>query len=348
MDADLLAAAGVAFLSSLLLAEWFRRWAVRRDLFDHPNTRSSHTRPIPRGGGVGIVLGFVLGLGLWLASGASLSPRALGWLMGALVVAAVSFADDIRSLPSSVRFATHLLAAALLTIAGVQDAGAGLLLTIPLSFLWIVLVTNAYNFMDGIDGIAASQAVTLGIGCALAGTAVGNPLVSAAGSLLAAASAGFLLHNLPPSRLFMGDVGSTFLGFSFAALPLLGSLGVGGGKLPFEFGVAALAPFLFDVVVTLARRIVRRERWFEAHRSHYYQRLVQAGLTHGQVSLLYTVLGIVAAATALVSIGLADPVRQLVAAMAYLPMLGVVALVWRMEHGTRLPVHPRQTTLSLD
>src|SRR5919205_833328 len=120
-----------------------------------------------------------------------------------------------------------------------------------------------------------------------AATALAEALVAAGGLTTAAAALGFLLHNLPPARLFMGDVGSTFLGFTFAALPLLANLGVGGGRLPWAFGVAVLAPFLFDGVVTLARRVLRGERWYEAHRSHFYQRLVRSGRSHGQVTSLY-------------------------------------------------------------
>jgi UDP-N-acetylmuramyl pentapeptide phosphotransferase/UDP-N-acetylglucosamine-1-phosphate transferase len=129
----------------------------------------------------------------------------------------------------------------------------------------------------------------------------------------------------------MGDVGSTYLGFNFAGLSLLGNLGVGGGRLPFEFGVVVLAPFLFDGVVTLARRVVRGERWFEAHRSHYYQRLVLGGLGHGQVTALYAGLALVAAAAGLAGLSADEPVRQVLALAAYAPMLIVVAVVWRRE-----------------
>lgn len=342
------APAVAAFLTAAALTEGFRRWAVRRALFDVPNARSSHAVPTPRGGGVGIVAGFFLGLALWSVGGGSLSPRAFGWLVGALLVAGVSFLDDLRPLPASWRLATHLVGALLLTAVGVQDDGIGLVLALPLAFGWVALVTNAYNFMDGIDGIAGGQAVVAGVGYALAGSLVGNPLVATAGLLLAAAAAGFLLRNLPPAHVFMGDVGSTFLGFTFAALPLLGSLGVGGGKLPLEFGLAALAPFLFDALVTLARRVYRRERWFEAHRSHYYQRLVQAGLSHRQVTLLYTMLEAGAVALALASIIVDEPRRQGLAVASYLPMLGVVLLVWRMERTVRPHVGNARTTLSVD
>ena len=330
-----LAAAVVAWL----VAAAYVRWAVARAVLDVPSHRSSHTVPTPTGGGVGIVAGFLVGLGLWLASGSSLSPRALGWLLGALLVAAVSFVDDLRRLPVSIRLATHLLGAALLTIVGVQGGVTPLALALPLAFVWVAIVTNVYNFMDGIDGLAAAQSIVAGLAYAAAGAFVGNPLLLAAGALLAASAAGFLTHNVPPARLFMGDVGSTFLGFSFAGLALLGNIGVGGGKLPLEFGAVVLAPFLFDGLTTLARRVLRGERWFEAHRSHYYQRLVQARLSHGRVTGLYAGLAVAAAVAALLGLTQDPPLRPALAILAYVPMLAVVALTWRLERG-----HARSVT----
>jgi UDP-N-acetylmuramyl pentapeptide phosphotransferase/UDP-N-acetylglucosamine-1-phosphate transferase len=165
----------------------------------------------------------------------------------------------------------------------------------------------------------------------VAGTLVRNPLVAVGGGLCAAAACGFLVYNLPPARMFMGDVGSTFLGFNFAGLSLLGNLGVGGGRLPLEFGLVVLAPFLFDGVVTLARRIVRGERWFEAHRSHYYQRLVLRGLGHGRVTIVYAGLALVAAGVGLAGLTVDEPARQALVLAAYAPMLLVVGLVWRLE-----------------
>ncbi len=317
----------LAFLVAVLGAFVYRRFAP----LDVPNERSSHSRPVPRAGGVAIVLGFAIGLLAWLVSGNALSPRALGWLGGAALVAAVSFADDVRSLPAGPRLAVHALGALLLTVVGVQERELPLLFALPLAFVWVALVTNVYNFMDGIDGLAASQAVIAGAALSIAGTVVNNPLVSIGGGLIAAASAGFLAHNLPPARLFMGDVGSTFLGFNFAGLSLLGNLGVGGGRLPIEFGVVVLAPFLFDSMVTLARRIVRGERWYTAHRSHFYQRLVMHGLSHAQVTGLYAALAVVAAVAALLGLVLEEPLRQALAIAAYAPMLAVVALVWRLD-----------------
>jgi len=323
-------ALGLAFIVALIGARAYIQWAPRRAL-DVPNQRSSHTRPVPRGGGLVIVAGFLVGLGTWLALGGSLSPRALGWLGGALLVAAVSFVDDLRSLPAAPRLAVHVLGALLLTLAGAQERELPLPLALLLAFVWVALVTNVYNFMDGIDGLAASQAVVAGAALVAAGSLVRNPLVAVGGGLCAAAAAGFLVFNLPPARLFMGDVGSTFLGFNVAGLSLLGNLGVGGGRLPIEFGLVVLAPFLFDSLVTLGRRILRGERWYEAHRSHFYQRLVRHGLKHAQVTGLYAGLAALAAAAALGGLLLDQPLRQALALLAYLPMLAVVALVWRLE-----------------
>src|SRR5579859_99877 len=333
---NMLAPLVVAFATALVGAGLYLRWAPTRAL-DVPNQRSSHTRPTPRGGGLVIVLGFLVGLGLWHTAGGGLSPRALGWLVGALLVAGVSFVDDLHPLPAVPRLLTHAVGAVLLTVVGVQDRELPLIAALPLAFVWVAVVTNVYNFMDGIDGLATSQAIVAGVAMAIAGTIVGNPLVATGAGVLAAASAGFLVYNLPPARLFMGDVGSTFLGFSFAGLSLLGNLGVGGGRLPVTFGLVVLAPFLFDSLLTLARRVVRGERWYSAHRSHYYQRLVLVGWSHAQVTALYAALAVVAATAALAGLNSDPIIRVALAVLAYVPMLAVVVLVWRREQLNEAP-----------
>lgn len=337
----------LAFVTALAASAGFRIWAVHRTWLDYPNERSSHTVPTPRGGGVGIVIGFLLGLSAWVALGGPLPPRALGWLAGALLVAGVSLVDDVRPLPVLPRLVIHLAAAVLVAVAGAQGGDVPLVVAIPLAFLWLTLITNVFNFMDGIDGIASAQAVSAGAAYAVVGTLQGNPLIGAAGALVAASALGFLPFNLPRARLFMGDVGSTFLGFTLGALALLGNLGVGGARLPFAVGVIALAPFLFDAGVTLARRLLRGERWFEPHRTHYYQRLVRAGRTHGQVSALYAVLGAIAAVAAVAS-AQGERAWTIGLVAAFLPMLGVVAAVWRLEQPGASPVtyepHPTNAT----
>jgi UDP-N-acetylmuramyl pentapeptide phosphotransferase/UDP-N-acetylglucosamine-1-phosphate transferase len=329
----LLAPIATALVVALVGGWLYVRLAPARAL-DIPNARSSHARPVPRGGGLVIIAGFLTGLGVWLATGGSLSPRALGWLVGALLVAGVSFVDDLRPLPAIPRLVTQVLGAAILTGVGVQLSDLAL---IPLAFVDVVVLTNVYNFMDGIDGLAASQAIIGGVATAIAGVVVANPVVTISGCLLAAGALGFARYNLPPARMFMGDVGSTFLGFSFAGLGLLANIGVGGGRVPIAFGLVVFAPFLFDSLLTLVRRMLRGERWYAAHRSHYYQRLVRGGLSHGQVTMLYGGLGVLAAAAALLGLYVSDAMRIVVGAIPFLLMLSVVAAVWRLEQPNHRP-----------
>src|SRR5581483_4963204 len=167
-----------AFVLALVGGWAYLRWAPRRVL-DIPNERSSHTRPTPRGGGIVIVFGFFAGLLVWRATGGALSPRALGWLGGAVIVAGVSFIDDLHPLPAAPRLVVHALAALGLAVVGAQDANP---LLVALAFVYVVVLTNVYNFMDGIDGLAATQAVVAGVALAIVGLGVANPLLAVGGS----------------------------------------------------------------------------------------------------------------------------------------------------------------------
>lgn len=337
------AALGTAFIGSAI----YLRVAPRRAL-DIPNARSSHSRPTPRGGGVAIVLGFLVGLGLWWVQTAGLSPRALGWLVGAVLIALVGFVDDLRSLAALPRLIAQLIAAVALTLLGVQlhDASPVTLLALPVAFTYIVGLTNIYNFMDGIDGLATTQAAIAGVALGLSGGILGNPLLEVSGSVIAAAAIGFLPFNRPRARLFMGDVGSTFLGFSFAGLTLLASIGVGGGRLPLIVGPVLLAPFVFDGTFTLIGRMLRREPWYSAHRSHLYQRLVGLGWSHGQVTSLYAGGALVSAAAALGCVLAQDVAVQVgLAGVGFAPMLGVLVLVRRAEaKRAARPTQPHDTS----
>jgi UDP-N-acetylmuramyl pentapeptide phosphotransferase/UDP-N-acetylglucosamine-1-phosphate transferase len=158
-----------------------------------------------------------------------------------------------------------------------------------LIFFWIVGLTNSYNFMDGIDGIAGGQAVVAGLGWAIFGWLGNDPLVCALGMLMAACSLGFLGHNWPPARIFMGDVASGFLGLTFAVLPILAALRDARFLL---VGVLLVWPFLFDTIFTFLRRLSRGENVFAAHRSHLYQRLVIADRSHLFATSLYCMLAL--------------------------------------------------------
>ena len=289
-----------------LPASW---WAIGRIRalapLDQPNERSSHSVPTPRGAGIAVTAITLIAAPILCSLFPAIQMRhVVGYLAGALIVSAVSLLDDIRSVSAGPRFAAHA-AGAVLVIATCGYASSIILARDVLSFgaagavltvIWMIGLTNAYNFMDGIDGIAGGQAVVAGIGWAALGLLSGEPAFVLIGTLLAATNLGFLAHNWPPARIFMGDVGSAFLGFSFAVLPFLGNGNSGRYLVPAALFVW---PFLFDTIFTFLRRLSRRERVFAAHRSHLYQRLNIAGHSHKTVSTLYTLLAAAGAAAAI-------------------------------------------------
>lgn len=290
-----LAAAGAAVIA----VEIVRRLALRQNVLDLPNERSSHDTPTPRGGGIAVVAILMIGWGVWAGWGGATSAALA---VGTLLVAGVSGIDDVRPLAARTRFAVQSLAvAALLTLSepwqaiglpglGVLTAaGWGSVISGGLIVIWCVGLTNAYNFMDGIDGIAASQAIVTGGAWAVVGWALDMPVISLTGSLAAGASLGFLTHNWSPARIFMGDVGSASLGFVFAALPVIAATYLSAdvaSRLPVA-GLLFVWPFAFDAVYTFVQRLRAGENVFEAHRSHLYQRMVIAGRTHRVVTALY-------------------------------------------------------------
>ena len=280
---------------------FIRRYAERRQILDHPNERSSHSLPTPRGGGLAIVL-IVMGTGLWAMKDADLN-RGLTYLVCGLVIAWLGWRDDLHSLSPRVRFGVQSL------VAAVSIFGLGYFssVTIPLfgklqlgvvgiviTFLWIIGLTNAYNFMDGIDGIAGGVAFAAGLGWVLLTSNIpylANSFVFWIGLAIAASSLGFLAHNWHPAKIFMGDVSSTFLGYTFAVLPLMAANEEGDALM---LGTLLMWTFIMDAGVTFIRRALKREKLFVAHRDHVYQRLVMGGYSHSQISTMYTVLTLVA------------------------------------------------------
>jgi len=304
----------VAAVATWVLVSVLIRFAPRIGLVDRPNERSLHSRVTPRGGGiaiVGVVLAFFGAIVVWGRAGAVGFETSLEvYIATALFVAVVSLWDDFRSLGAGLRFLCHGAAAAfaawslarfnVVTLPGlgvVLPVWLGLILTV----IWIVGLTNVYNFMDGIDGIAGVQGVAAGLAWAVAGAWTGSHVLMSFGIVLAGGCAGFLIHNWSPAKIFMGDVGSAFLGFTFAVLPLLllcelprlPNL-VQPGVVP-GFAVLVVWPFVGDGALTCLRRALRGERVWEAHRSHLYQRLVQTGWSHAQVSSLYAAWCVVGA-----------------------------------------------------
>jgi UDP-N-acetylmuramyl pentapeptide phosphotransferase/UDP-N-acetylglucosamine-1-phosphate transferase len=310
-------------------------WLRHRQILDHPNDRSSHERPTPRGGGLAVIPVVVL---CWTALAVlELAPRAtLAAVAGAIGLAVISWRDDRQSLPVHIRLAAQG-AAVLLGILFLPGAGQvfqGLLPPVldrlAAGLLWIWFI-NLFNFMDGIDGITASETVTIGLGTALIAYVAADFETGAVmlGLSVAAAALGFLMWNWHPAKLFLGDVGSIPLGFLLGWL-LLGLAGTGA------WAPALILPlyYLVDATLTLLFRLVRFRRVWQAHREHFYQRAVQRGASHGAV-----VLRIAAANLALVLLALLAIAWPWIAVV--LAVLVVAALlVWLLRRGEPEAVQP--------
>ncbi|HEX7044426.1 MAG TPA: glycosyltransferase family 4 protein [Burkholderiales bacterium] len=295
-----------AFALSCVLTRRFSQPGSRLYVLDRPNARSLHEQPIPRGGGVAILAAILLGGGVAAVLHGIGMP---GWIaLIAAALAVVSFVDDRRGVPAGWRMATHVLVALALIVAGwypdaIELPGARLplgdLTGALIAGLFVVWMINLYNFMDGMDGFAGGMTVS-GFGTlALAGGLEGDAEFAVANAIVAAAGAGFLRHNFPPARIFMGDAGSSTLGF-FAAVASL--WGAASGLFPIWFPVLVFSPFIADATVTLLRRLLRGERVWEAHQSHYYQRLVRLGLGQRKTVLFQYALMLGCSLTALASL----------------------------------------------
>ena len=302
------------FVISLLSVGVYRRWGIKNNVLAIPNERSSHIEPTPHGAGLVIVIIclityipisiFIMGEFSW------------GFFVGGFLIAAISFIDDIIPIRFHWRLIVHSIAAVLLiadleTWHGITMLGNikfGVLGYI-LTFLWILGMVNIYNFMDGIDGLAGLQAViAAGSWCLLCRILDMGGLYFFA-VIVAAASMGFVVHNMSRSRIFMGDVGSAFLGFTFAALPLIGRHQA--SKSPDLLPIAAVLFvwfFLFDAVVTIVRRAIRGEKVWLAHREHLFQRLVSSGLSHRTVTITYAILASILSLTILLSVKFRDDI----------------------------------------
>jgi len=284
------------------LASFAATWAVRRyalasNLIDVPNDRSSHAVATPRGGGLAIVVAIAAALAALYVDGSIPVRHLIPWLLGGGAISLVGFIDDRRGLKASVRFAVHATAGLLLIgltgvgaipwPAGVVGAGWLTLFVAWVGILWSI---NLFNFMDGTDGLASSEAMYIFLAAASirwwTGLHDGVAILMAA---CAAGSAGFLFWNWPPAKIFMGDVGSGFLGFAIAACATLAS---SASSLTIWTWVVLGGTFAADATVTLAVRAIHGEKVYEAHRGHVYQRLSRRWNSHRAVLLLNMLINV--------------------------------------------------------
>jgi Fuc2NAc and GlcNAc transferase len=281
--------AGAAIASAVLT--WIvQRFFLAPGMLDRPNARSSHARPTPRGGGIAIVLTLLVGAFMLGAGGALEWPELMALTLGGGALAVVGYVDDRAGLGVMPRFAVHLLAAAIAVALLIGREGARAMFPLLPEFVVLgvllagaVWSINLFNFMDGIDGIAGAQAVFMAAASALLIETTGSPLAwSAVCAMTAGACAGFLVWNWPPAKIFMGDVGSGFLGFWLAALAL--ALHV-SGSLDIWVSIILGTIFLADSTATLLSRMASGQKWYDAHRLHAYQKLTRRLGSHARVTL---------------------------------------------------------------
>lgn len=312
----LLALAVAALTIGLLL-----RSRAAQLVLDQPNHRSLHATPTPRIGGLGIGVGVVVAGAL---ADVAIDPRLA---LAAAALVAVSLVDDLKSIGAGARMLVHLVCAGVAAAVLVAPAhGAWAALGATLAIAWL---TNLYNFMDGADGLAGCMALC---GFAAYGTAAlvaGDTAFAAFNFAIAGAAAGFLLFNFPPARVFMGDAGAIPLGFLAAVCALEGWR---RGLWPLWFGGIVFSPFIVDASLTLAKRLARGERVWQAHREHYYQRLVQCGWGHRR-----TLFAECALMLAMAALALAGAVAGLLPAPALLALVAAVyaALIVALEQRLR-------------
>ena len=309
-------------------------------VLDRPGPRKAHARPVPKGGGVGVVAAFLAGLAaLHAFAGFSrvAEPYGLGVVVAAVAVAAVAHADDVLDWPFTVKLGAQLGAAALAVGSGlwvrtieVPALGAVELgwIGVPLTLAWIVFTTNAVNFIDGLNGLASGTCLVACACLAPIAAAHGGGFVHVACLLLTAGLAGFLPFNYPRARIFMGDVGSQFCGFVLAAL------GVAAAQLPGVELSVLLAPMLlagvlFDVAFTLARRALAGERVIDAHRGHLYQVAHRSGVHPAAVAALHWGFAAWGGACCWLLLAAPGPAKPLAVLLVLPPQLAWLAWVIR-------------------
>ncbi len=332
----------ITWLVTFVLTRRFCDPRSRLHILDHPNERSLHTNPVPRSGGVALMAGMLSGAILIYVN----DPQAMDSIIlffTALPICVVSFIDDRYQLNPTIRLLTHVLVATILITTSyrldrIQLPGLvweiPVWIAIPLTLLFIVWMINLYNFMDGMDGFAGGMAF-IGFACfAVMGWHAHNFLFSNASLLITAASAGFLWFNFPPARIFMGDTGSSALGFLVAGFTLWGSQ---VNIFPVWVAMLVFSPFIVDATVTLVRRLFQGEKIWLPHKTHYYQKLVQIGWEQKKTVLAEYTLMLACSVSALLTLN-APPRPQVGLLLTWLLlyaglMMGVNRLVKKYTLG---------------
>lgn len=286
---------------------------LQRHALDYPNARSGHAKPIPRGGGVAVIAGLVVGC---LTAGTGRSAPVTTILAISVLLGLLGFVDDLRGLRVDVRLGAQFLICVLGAFLIVGTAWNPAVVFAVFSAVFLVGYTNAFNFMDGVNGISAFSAIVGAIWYAAVAYSIGEGSLVVASVAFMAATAAFIPWNYPRARVFLGDIGSYSIGIGLACISLaLWSKGADVGA-----AIAPLVIYIFDTGVTLVVRIAKRKPWREPHRDHVYQRLIDSGVDGSKVSLIVSGFSIAAC----VSWSLTEQISEILALMALL----IVALIY--------------------
>ncbi len=320
---------------SALITWWLKSERSLLKLVDTPNHRSLHSAPVPRSGGVAVVLCLCLGLMIvnWRLDNVTyLSPL----LVAILIVAACSFLDDLKGLSVRIRLLVHFLAVAYLLFSGYQLVDVGVsglaiplfpVLSIAVSAIFIIWSINMYNFMDGMDGFAAGMTAFGFSAFAILGLHANNLPFLLCNLVLVASVLGFWFYNFPPAKIFLGDTGSSVLGLCYGAISIWG---VNENVFSFWVAIIIFSPFLVDASYTLIRRICTGERFWEAHKSHFYQRLVEKGYGHRKVVLgEYVLMSVCTLIAVIITLNSAAKTVQLIGILFVAALYTVLIVVLR-------------------
>lgn len=286
----------VFFILTLLFTGYMRHYALKKNIIDNPNERSSHSVPTPRGGGVAVVCSYLLALAVLIYSQQLTVHIGLTLMVAGFVIALLGFLDDHGHINSMLRLAIHFLVAigAVISLGGFAEVTIfngvqlGFIANI-IAVLFLVWLLNLYNFMDGINGIASVEAITTTVSMALLYLLIYPPLNSDILWLLAACVFGFLLWNFPKAKIFMGDACSGFLGLTLGILALIA---LKENLTLFCAWIICLGVFVVDATYTLIKRVLNGYKMYDAHRSHSYQILSRRWGSHTPVTLLVAVINL--------------------------------------------------------
>jgi UDP-N-acetylmuramyl pentapeptide phosphotransferase/UDP-N-acetylglucosamine-1-phosphate transferase len=324
----------VTFVVAALLAWLLSRATGRWRVLDIPNDRSLHKEPTPRTGGIAILAGAGAGTVMAWYQGFVIVDATT--TLAVLALALLALVDDRHNLNAGLRLLVQATVVAMFLFFHRPPDLSSMLL--PVVLLFMVWMINLYNFMDGMDGFAGGMAV-IGFGTyVLLAWLAGDVELALGCGVIASAAAGFLLLNFPPAKLFMGDSGSTALGLLAGVIILQAHV---QGILPFWLGILIFSPFIVDASVTLIARVLRGERLWEAHKSHYYQRLVQLGWGHRRTTLAEYGLMMACSGTAIAAASLTIQAQGLLIAawaVIYLALMRLIRWAERSKERKHEPI----------